>query len=418
MYRISALLLSFTFSVLCFAQKALDDIRLVPEKSGGVYYAYPAPTLKQTPPPHGYKPFYISHYGRHGSRYLINDKDYSGLLRLLQKADEMNALTAVGKEALGKMEMVWKEAENHGGDLAPLGKRQHQEIAERMFRSFPQVFKGKARISASSTTSTRCIKSMMAFCGKLKELNPKLTIDSDTLKKRSSHSTHHHSRHEKTKRDSDILQKNHNDFCSRKIDTQRFASQIISDSTFYSQAHTSADKLFYSFFDVAIDLQDMETDASFFDLFTSEELFECWRNGNSWFYLNSADSPLNEGKAAESSQSLIEDIIAEADRAIQGKGDAATLRFGHDGNIIPLAATLHLKDCDARETDHDSIDAKWQTYRVSPMAANIQLIFFRRKGSDDIIVKFLHNEEETSIPVESDILPYYHWKDVKDFLDN
>ena len=35
------------------------------------YYAYPVPTKKLTPPPVGYKPFYISHYGRHGSRYMI-----------------------------------------------------------------------------------------------------------------------------------------------------------------------------------------------------------------------------------------------------------------------------------------------------------------------------------------------------------
>lgn len=37
-----------------------------PQQSGSIYYAYPEPTDSLTPAPEGYKPFYISHYGRHG----------------------------------------------------------------------------------------------------------------------------------------------------------------------------------------------------------------------------------------------------------------------------------------------------------------------------------------------------------------
>jgi hypothetical protein len=48
------------------------------------------------------------------------------------------------------------------------------------------------------------------------------------------------------------------------------------------------------------------------------------------------------------------------------------------------------------------------------MGANIQLIFYRK--GNDVIVKFLHNERETSIPVSTDIAPYYHWKDVRQFF--
>ncbi len=36
-----------------------------------------------------------------------------------------------------------------------------------------------------------------------------------------------------------------------------------------------------------------------------------------------------------------------------------------------------------------------------------------RFGSDDILVKFLLNENETSIPVKTVVAPYYHWQDVK-----
>jgi hypothetical protein len=151
-----------------------------------------------------------------------------------------------------------------------------------------------------------------------------------------------------------------------------------------------------------------------FDLFTPEEMYELWKNENCWFFLCDGDSPLNKGTAIESCKTLLRHFINQADLAVQGKGDVATLRFGHDGNIIPLAAIMRLKDCDSNEPDVYKIDEKWRDYYVSPMGANIQLIFYR-KGSD-VIVKFLHNERETSIPVATDIAPYYHWNDVRDFF--
>ena len=53
------------------------------------------------------------------------------------------------------------------------------------------------------------------------------------------------------------------------------------------------------------------------------------------------------------------------------------------------------------------------------MAANIQLVFYRSKKSDDILVKILHNEREqildssVATPVES---VYYRWTDIKNHL--
>ena len=47
------------------------------------------------------------------------------------------------------------------------------------------------------------------------------------------------------------------------------------------------------------------------------------------------------------------------------------------------------------------------------MAGNVQWVFFRKPGSDDILVKFLMNENETSIPIPTDLYPFYHWKDVE-----
>lgn len=57
--------------------------------SASNYLAYPGPSQnKLTPAPKGYKPFYISHYGRHGSRYLIGDNEYDKPLQILSEADK------------------------------------------------------------------------------------------------------------------------------------------------------------------------------------------------------------------------------------------------------------------------------------------------------------------------------------------
>ena len=52
-------------------QNARQEIYADPDKAGGVYYAYTYDNPARTPAPEGYEPFYISHYGRHGSRWLL-----------------------------------------------------------------------------------------------------------------------------------------------------------------------------------------------------------------------------------------------------------------------------------------------------------------------------------------------------------
>lgn len=399
------------------AQVALEAIKQDPGKSGGVYYAYQAPTQALTPAPKGYKPFYISHYGRHGSRYMLNDMDYQRPLMTLQRAQDAGVLTEKGKDVLRRMQEVWKEAEFHGDELAPLGKRQHRGIAERMFRNYPTLFTGKnARVTARSTTSMRVALSMVAFCERLKELNPTLNLDWETSRANMSYLNYHTKRYDDLKKAPDGWQADHNRFCARGIDATRFAAQLISDNKFFTPPFNTANSLMSSLFDVAIDLQDMETSVRMYDLFTPEELYQLWLNGNSWFYHCDADSPYNKGTALESTVPLLQNIVEGIDAAVEGKGDAVTLRFGHDGNIIPLCSIMRLKGCDSNESDLFKVEEQWRNYYVSPMAANVQLILYRHAKTGDVIVKLLHNERETTIPVQTDMAPYYHWQDVRQFF--
>lgn len=52
----------------------------------------------------------------------------------------------------------------------------------------------------------------------------------------------------------------------------------------------------------------------------------------------------------------------------------------------------------------------WETC----MAANLQLVFYRNKKTNDILVKCLLNGEEATLPVATDKAPYYRWSDLRD----
>jgi hypothetical protein len=73
---------------------------------------------------------------------------------------------------------------------------------------------------------------------------------------------------------------------------------------------------------------------------------------------------------------------------------------------------MQLEGCAPREADPARYAEAWQDFHVSPMAANVQLIFFRGKKGDTL-VKVLHNEEEVRLPLDAKTTPYYRWEDVK-----
>ena len=86
-------------------------------------------------------------------------------------------------------------------------------------------------------------------------------------------------------------------------------------------------------------------------------------------------------------------------------------------NVIPLVGLMGIEGCDTRESDYRKVDQAWSCWRVTPMATNIQLVFFRRPDGGDVLVKFLFNERESRIRLESDLAPYYRWNDVKRYFD-
>ncbi len=400
-----------------FGQTTPEEVMNDFDKAGGVYYAYPVTVSQNTPVPEGYTPHYISHYGRHGSRYLISDEDYLKVARTLHAAAEAGALSPLGRDVMQRVDSVLIEAKGRGGDLSPLGVRQHRGIAERMYASFPEVFAGDAPVSARSTTVIRCVLSMDAFCERLKELNPELRTTRESSGRYMDY-LNYHSPESNAYTGGDEWREEYRKFEQAHTNPDRLMGTLFTDAD-YVRRKVNPEELMWGLYWIAVGMQDIETELSFYDLFTPQEMFDLWQCPNYHFYVCDHNYPDNRGLVVGNASNLLRNIIESADEALQSDKPSATLRFGHDGNLIPLSAILRLKDCYNSESNPEDFYKAFATFRISPMAGNIQMVFFRPDGADpkpeDYLVKFMLNERETSIPVKTDTWPFYRWGDVRDY---
>lgn len=398
------------------AQTTREEVLADINKAGGVYYAYPVTKTNPTPAPKGYEPFHISHYGRHGSRYLIGDEDYKRVARTLHEADRAGKLTPLGRDVMLRLDTVIQETHLRGGDLSPVGVRQQRGIAERMAADYPAVFKGKTPISARSTIVGRCILTMDAFCERLKEINPQLQTTRESSERYMGYLNYHSP--ESNEFTSGIWKERLRKFENEHVNGDRLAASLFSDPE-YVKNYINPTDLMWGLYWIAVGMQDIETPISFYDIFTPDELFDVWQCVNYGFYVRDGNYPGSNGMLLDNAKPLLRNIIATAEEAIASPEPSVALRFGHDGNLIPLTGLLRLEGCYNQEWDPDKFYTAFSDFKIAPMAGNVQIIFFRnKKNPDDVLVKFLHNEQETAIPVKTDIFPFYHWKDVKAFYEN
>ena len=409
--------LAVVLAIFCLgvnAQTTFEEISADLNKAGGVYLAYPTVETKQTPAPKGYKPFYVSHYGRHGSRYLLSDRDYQWIIQLMEKAETVNGLTPLGHDVLKRLNMVWEEAQGRAGDLTPLGVRQHQGIAERMSKNFPEVFRGKRHVSARSTVVYRCAMSMVAFGDRLKQLNPQLDMSYEMSEKYMSYLNYHSARSNAfTHGKKGPWVEEYRKFEEAQVHPDRLVSTLFSNADFI-RCEVNPSELMWGLYWIAGEMQDMETRVSFFDLFTAKEMFDLWQCVNYRFYMGNANPLASNGIVMANAKSLVENILESADAAIKDRSIAATLRFGHDGNVIPLLALLQIENFDVAVAGPAEVYKHWCDFKATPMASNVQIVFFENKAGD-ILVKFMHNENEVHVPVKTDQWPFYHWNDVKEY---
>ena len=402
-----AVLLLLTLTTWAQGSAALDELKADLRKSYGTDFPYEFTTQRLTKAPSGYKPFYISHYGRHGSRYYWNAMLYQELANLLTTAHDRGQLTAAGEAFYTKFMVAKEELQTGVSELSDLGWEQHQRIARTMYNNFPEVFKKGGNVLAISSLTGRCVLSMSSFCQELVQCNPKIeireqssrfTLDGVVPSDRQNPVKH------KFPKATPRWEQNKDKFPTDESLREKVVARTFSstDSLPGNLHHIGSNLI-----NLYTSLPSIGHEGMMEGLLSDEDIAAQWEQSNlgsySWVF----------GPQYEMIP-ILEDIIRKADAVISGRSDRiADLRFGHDTCLGPLTVLMGLNGADKDPEDPYDVKNCYQNWQTGK-ASNVQLVFYKNKQGD-ILLKCLLNGREASLPVPTTQYPYYRWADFRDF---
>ena len=393
----------FLSAGVCLAQNSVD---------AGLYYVYDYKAKPvMTPAPKGYKPFYISHYGRHGARYC--EREFDSLAVWLDKAATAGVLTEKGCHFNSLYKPFYAKASNCKGALTELGKDQHRTIAGHMFNRFPEVFVGQTKVRAFSTEVPRVVASMNEFLSALQEadssmeteadssteycpwLNPIDPLNPNLIKGRRVCS-------EESERKYDT-------FFERNVPWKVIAAELFKgEDVLVEVLHAIPEYFVKCLHAVICDTYCLDEDRGLFDgILSEEELHAIWKSLSARNFQRFSDFEGSDCLNKDFAAFMLESIIESAQSDMASGDMQLRLRFSHDAGLLMLLPFMDVNGFGRGCSDFDEALKVFPNYNV-PMGSSLQFIFFRNPRGK-ILVKVLLNEEEVTLPLRGKG-PYYKWK--------
>ncbi len=416
-----SIVLIISCGAVLFAQDpqwAKQDVLAESSRWGGTFGLYPEGQPLPPRPPKGYKPFYISHMGRHGSRFVDGRRFYPKMLEIWKTADERGQLTPEGRAFYRAYADVFPRLLYHEGILTRKGQEQHRRIARQIYRNYPELFKGKTKAELLSTESSRVLVSMMCCVDELNTLDPDLSFHVDYGRPYYSM----------------LIPESYDNPYFRRMEPfteealgkyERFAAEVYDEDAVIGRWFTSTDSLGLEKDSFMYDMMQLVSDFSNLDftvsetlteVFTPDERYAIWRVQNYSDYMYTGVAPGVDPRRMLEMSVTAKDIIDrfEEDRA---NGVALRMRFSHDTALAPLVSYLGVNGMDARIEDPYEVEKVWRSYDI-PMACNFQLVFFRsKKAPDDILIQALLNGFCATLPLPEVAPGFYRWSDFKAKFD-
>lgn len=170
-------------------------------------------------------------------------------------------------------------------------------------------------------------------------------------------------------------------------------------------------------FSVAAILPDTSIPLNLEDLFTLDEWHRYWQTQNLRQYMSKSSAPVGKMLPIAIAWPLLSEFIRSAQEVISGKSDyQANFRFAHAETVIPFVSLMGIEKTDVQVCRPDSVSVYWKDYEISPMAANVQWLFYRDRDQR-IWVKILLNEEAAALPISTSCFPYYSWEKTRIFFN-
>lgn len=345
----------------------------------GVYRMYDFDSERQNEPaPKGYRVFYLSHYGRHGSRYIHNEREYDTLNVVLHREQ----LTPYGERLKEKFDEYYPLLKGRAGDLSEIGKMQHRMLARRMIADYPELFTRKASVRASSSDVPRCLMSMHNFLDELRLRRNYLDICADF-----------NSAMIPLFRPSPVKRFPMKEFMAEHFDALPLFERVFADPH-KAMAGTDSGLFAQTLFYYAAHLEGvMAEDDLFAAVLTEDEIRTLYMVENEKFSYNRGALCLEN--LAVAGPSLLE-IIDSADKDMAAGDVKVRLRFGHDNMVMNLMSLLSIPPFDQVRFESSDI----------PMASNIRFVFAVNKAGD-VLVKVQYNED--------DVMSWTSWQEFRSY---
>lgn len=393
-----------------FEEKIKSDPLL---SSMGMFH-YRAENLADTPAPKGYSPVYISHIGRHGSRYPGRDSGdkYRKALNGVDSLAALGELSYKGLQFLVSSHHLFEEFDGNWEKLTPRGAAEHQAIASRMVSRFPEVFK-KDSVDVFSTEARRVMDSRDNFLLSLQDCAGTMRIYSKVSNKdkRAYAETkgYHHKKGGPARPNTypKELRTLKDDAAIRALFLSAGSKAKLNDIRslfrYYPYRNLLEDFSKYPYIEDEIPI--------------GEYIYVAAQRSNG----NTVNYGMTENFVSQTvtygAVGIAEKIVEDADRALAENNLAATLRFSHDTRVTPLAFLLAVSGVDKLVPATQAYTCEDYLF-YGMMASNMQMVFYKNHQSK-VLVKILWNEKEVTIPALKPFKgPYYKWEVLRSYIQD
>ncbi|MBR3220669.1 MAG: phosphodiester glycosidase family protein [Kiritimatiellae bacterium] len=389
------------------------------ERSAGIYHHYEFEDVRDTPPPEGYKPFYVSHYGRHGSRFQVRESKLNACA-VMEEAEKADVLNPPGKALLFRLRALRSAHQGMFECLSLRGAEEHKRLAHRMHDRFPGVFSGGGKVRCQATTYHRCLASMANFACSLKGMEPELDFSFETGESCKDRLLHSYGPGDEDLKEADLkkMANVQNALLRKFADPDRLMRLLFKDAPATRETVKDPYRFVKELFDAASAFQSLDRELDgmdIYDFFTREERLALARFHDSRCYVAMGISEEFGNRNAMTAKRLLSDMVERADEAVRAGDVCADLRFGHDSGLMPLLCLVGLEGLGARVPAAEAWKV-WPLWKYVPMAANLQIVLYRN-GAGDCIAKVLLNERETVVDGLPRLDgPYYRWHDLRAHL--
>lgn len=357
------------------------------------------------------KPVYVSYVARHGSRYLTSPKKISLIMKALRKARKAGMLSEEGERFYSYARSIEKHNEGKWGLLSETGVAEEQRLATDMDKMLPGFFTHGNSISIS-TSVPRVIMTMYQFLHSLEIPNQHLELSAGSGHRFDSllccfEADTAYARY----RDNGAWTDVYEEYVKRHV-SDAPARRLFKKG--YENNRQNLRHLTMSIYGMMQGSLPSGMGAATTEWMSVDEFKGCYLAWNLYHYLRNSINGVSQ-LAGAATAPLLRRIIDNADNALAAGGNPKIDGyFGHAETLLPLLSLMEVEGCYIVTEDYENLWRHYQTNLITPLAANLALIFLKSESGEIYLSVRLNGR---NVPVAGSGKTVASWKEAKAFWE-